>query len=148
MTKINDIITKYDDTMLKLLDKSLKLKSTFVQGHFPGRNWIVLWMKMNEKSLKNSGKTYTMVVSNDKLKSQTTSPNCPKEAESENNKKSQIYLTFFFWGGGNVCIYPTPNPQGSTPMSKWSTTDCVQKHTAKLMFLFCFCSIQQWLLMG
>ena len=48
--------------MLKLLDKSLKLKSTFVQGHFPGRNWIVLWMKMNEKSLKNSGKTYIIII--------------------------------------------------------------------------------------
>ena len=55
---INGKSLKHNDTILKLLETSLKLKSTFVQGHFPGRNWIILWMKMNEKSLKNSGKTY------------------------------------------------------------------------------------------
>ena len=54
---------KYNDTILKLLETSLKLKSTFVQGHFPERNWIVLWMKINEKSLKNSGKTYIIILS-------------------------------------------------------------------------------------
>ena len=67
MTKINDIIAKYNDTILKLLDKSLKLKSTFVQGHFPGRNWTVLWMKMNEKSLKNSGKTYSCILHDNEI---------------------------------------------------------------------------------
>ena len=61
MTKINDIITKYNDTMLKLLETSLKLKSTFAQGHFSGRNWIVVLMKMNEKCLKNSGKPYILL---------------------------------------------------------------------------------------
>ena len=52
----NERSLKYNDTILKLLHTSLKLKSIFVQGHFSGRNWIVLWMKMNENSLKNSGK--------------------------------------------------------------------------------------------
>ena len=34
----------------------LKFKSTFSQGHFLGRNWIVVSMKINEKCLKNSVK--------------------------------------------------------------------------------------------
>ena len=61
--------------------------------------------------------TNTMVVSNDKLKSQTTSPNCPKEAESENNKKSQICLTFFFWGGG---MYVSTLPLTPKDLHPWA----------------------------
>ena len=60
--------------MLKLLDTSLKLKSTFSQGHFSGRNWIVFWMKMNEKSLKNSGKTYTKNDDEDDTQNDTKTP--------------------------------------------------------------------------
>ena len=57
ITKYYDIITKYNDRMLKLFNTSLKLQSTFAQGNFSGRNWILVLMKMNENCLKNSGKT-------------------------------------------------------------------------------------------
>ena len=33
-TKINEEISKYNDTILNVLDASLKLKSTFSQGNF------------------------------------------------------------------------------------------------------------------
>ena len=45
---------KYNDTILKLLDTALKLKSTFAQGHSSGRNWMLFkwkWMKNVWKTL-------------------------------------------------------------------------------------------------